>query len=168
MDAEHEAAAAFAAAARRYVAVVEGAWKPEPELLLGDLAAVLPALYGAALRLPDVAGKADELPDGMRLTAQRWKDVFDRLQEALPGDDYYWTVEPSIQEDPVELTGSLADDLADIYGDVKPGLDLLAAGGSMSAAAWEWRFSFWSHWGTHAVEALRIVHGRLAPDGASP
>ena len=99
------------------------------------------------------------------MTARQWKDVFDRLQEALPGDDYYWTVEPSIEKEPVELVGSLADDLADIYADVKPGLDLVAAGGSTSSAAREWRFSFWSHWGTHAVEALRVVHGRLAAGG---
>ena len=81
-------------------------------------------MYEAALRLPDVAREIDEPPDEARVTARQWKDVFDRLQEALPGDDYYWTVEPSIEKEPVELVGSLADDLADIYADVKPGLDL--------------------------------------------
>jgi hypothetical protein len=160
-----ERAAAFAAAARRYVAAVDSAPERDPELLLGDLAALLPVLYEAALQLPDVAGEVDEPSGEARVTAGQWKDVFDRLQEGLPGDDYYWTVEPSIEEEPVELAGSLADDLADIYADVKPGLDFVAAGGSTSSAAREWRLSFWSHWGTHAVEALRVIHGRLAAGG---
>ena len=31
--------------------------------------------------------------------------------------------------------------------------------GKHASAAWEWHFSFTSHWGTHAVDALRQIQG---------
>ena len=61
----------------------------------------------------------------------------------------------------------MSDDLGDIYRDVKEGLLLLAEGLSADAV-WHWRFNFWSHWGEHSVNALRIIHLRLAEVGGGP
>ena len=66
------------------------------------------------------------------------------------------------KDDPELLTGSLADDLTGVYLDLKSGLDQLRSGVPNRDVIWEWRFTFWSHWGEHAVNALRIIHARLA------
>lgn len=54
--------------------------------------------------------------------------------------------------------GSLADDLADIWRDLRAGLDALEGGSQWQDVAWEWRFGLQTHWGRHAVEALRALH----------
>jgi hypothetical protein len=59
----------------------------------------------------------------------------------------------------------LADDLADIHRDLTHGLRALADGAAHEDVVWEWRFGFYSHWGRHATEALRVLHARLAAQG---
>lgn len=62
-------------------------------------------------------------------------------------------------EEPV--TGDLADDLADIYCDIVPGLALYRSGRHEEAAD-HWRFWFAQHWGEHATSALRAAWSFLA------
>lgn len=63
---------------------------------------------------------------------------------------------------PDPVVGSLADDLADIWRDLRPGLDAMDA--VQSAAAdpetilWHWRWTFAYHWGRHAAAAIRVLH----------
>jgi hypothetical protein len=71
--------------------------------------------------------------------------------------EVYWEVfDPYVDEPPV--AGSLSDDLLDVYFDVRRGLDLWKSKAPRAAAIWEWRFHFDSHWGDHAVDALRALH----------
>ena len=53
--------------------------------------------------------------------------------------------------------GDLNDDLRDIARDLADGLALFDRGAT-SSAIWHWRFTFESHWGRHAVEAIRVLH----------
>ena len=100
-------------------------------------------------------------------THELWKTLFDRLQAVLGNNDYYWTADP-LEEPKMQLGGSLADDLADIYLEMKINLNLLAEGASENEIVWDWRFGFWNHWGAHAVEALRVIHAQLAAMGGLP
>lgn len=52
------------------------------------------------------------------------------------------------------------DDLADIYRDLRDGLDLYALGDPdhVAEAAWQWRFGYEHHWGEHLFRALMTVH----------
>jgi hypothetical protein len=159
-----DSVAAFRSAAERYVAVVDAAGGGSAADLLADIVGVLPALYEAALRLPEPMVETAELPE-TRLTHEHWLEVFNRLQGVLGKDDVYWTVDPFGPEEQEELVGSLADDLADIYRDVKEGLELAAMGASEHEVLWQWRFNFWVHWGVHLVDALRISHAHLAEAG---
>ena len=156
--------AAFRAVAERYVSAVETAGGGSSNDLFAKLLRVLPGLYEAALRLPSPDMESAELPEA-GMTHEQWKEVFDRLQVVIGADDLYWTVVPFGKEERDELAGSLADDLADIYRDVKEGLELAASGASDDEVLWAWRFNFWAHWGQHAVEALRIIHEHLAEAG---
>jgi hypothetical protein len=156
--------AAFRAVAERYVSAVEATSERSPDDLFATLVRVLPRLYEAALRLPYPVVESADLPEA-RLSHEQWKEAFDGLQEILGARDLYWTVVPFGEDKRDELAGSLADDLADIYRDVKEGLELAASGASENEVLWQWRFNFWAHWGEHAVEALRIIHAHLAEAG---
>jgi Domain of unknown function (DUF5063) len=54
------------------------------------------------------------------------------------------------------IHGSLADDLADIYRDLKKGL-ILSEKTSAEDALWNWRLHFDFHWGNHAMSALKAI-----------
>jgi hypothetical protein len=54
------------------------------------------------------------------------------------------------------VTGSLTDDVIDVYCDLKMGLDAFDAG-HVEGAVWDWRFNFAHHWGHHAVDGLRAL-----------
>ena len=61
----------------------------------------------------------------------------------------------------MNLCGSLADDLADIYADVKPGIRAWDSeeDSYLEGIAFGWKTPlFGSHWGVHAVSAMRALH----------
>jgi hypothetical protein len=97
------------------------------------------------------------------MTDQQWDDLYSILKEKLGNWDLYSHVfDPTRDQEAIK--GSLADDIADIYRDLKKGLvchhsdckppdDILC----------EWRLLFYSHWGDHATSALRTIHFLLEP-----
>jgi hypothetical protein len=54
-------------------------------------------------------------------------------------------------------TGSLADDLTDIYFELKRGLNMLDAAGP-DEVAHLWELGFKEHWGQHLVDAERHLY----------
>lgn len=69
----------------------------------------------------------------------------------------YWEVFDPYVKDAL-VAGSLSDDILDVYFDVRRGLDLWQSSAPPAAAIWEWKFGLDSHWGDHAVDALRALH----------
>ncbi len=59
------------------------------------------------------------------------------------------------------MVGDVADDISDIYIDVRRGLDLFDRG-LESDALWVWVFNFHIHWGKHATSAIRALHAYFA------
>ena len=111
------------------------------------------ALYAAALSLPVVEPSADD------------------RDRAAPGDvpavtldalDVYWiALAPHDMADDRHGAGSLVDDFSDIYHEIREGLALWDEGAEVDAV-WQWRFSFLSHWGDHAANALWALHHGIA------
>jgi len=97
-----------------------------------------------------------------RLTQQDWERLYQALKVKLGGWNLYIDVfDPT--RDTEAIHGSLADDIADIYRDIKEGLDhpdpTLA---TQHHIIWKWRLLYYSHWGQHAMGALRTIHWLLA------
>ncbi len=143
----------FAITARRYCdyaesSAVETSAYAEMQLVRTLLA----SLYFQALALPPV--ECD--PVESLLTHEDYQQMFARFGRLPVG--YYNTVFDPLQVDPVDCTlGDLADDLADVWRDVKEGL-LLFEAGRRDAAGASWEESFEIHWGYHAVKALGVIH----------
>jgi hypothetical protein len=142
----------FAGLAERFVAWMD-AWSGTPEENAQTALRFLPELYLEAISLPDTfPDTADDLDDTAHLP--RWKTLTTKLR-SLPVDGYWKVFSPLKQDEPVQC--SLADDLADIYLDLDRGLSYFKKGDT-DRAVWEWRFSFWQHWGRHLVGALSALH----------
>jgi hypothetical protein len=158
-----EIAKQFSVTVRRFCKIVESAPTLEKNQLLVQIYQILPELIGQAIHLPDVELSDEEDPNRVdsRGFHEQWKELFDLLQEKLGDADLYWQLlDPTM--DSKTGAGLLADDLADIYGNLKEGLVLLEGPeGSPREAIWHWRLLFYSHWGQHAIDALRIIHFHL-------
>jgi len=124
---------------------------------------LLPRLYAAALALPRV--EPDTESAGERtVTHDDWQALFTDFRDRLGRWSAYFNVSDPYDEanhEPVRM--SLADDLADIYRDVKNGLlaEQAVAAARPKDVLWTWRFDFESHWATHAADALRALQAAL-------
>jgi hypothetical protein len=150
-----EVAEEFDLVAARYCSFIESSEDLDRDRFLRELERHLVALYSAAIDLPFGGVDLADAPHSM--TSGEWQALNERLSEKL-GDtnDYQLMFDP--YEDKKPVVASLADDVADIYRDLKDGFALLDEGGSRDGAVWEWRFGFESHWGRHAAHALYAVY----------
>lgn len=110
---------------------------------------LLAVLYVTACNLPDV----EPTDRDFDLPSQKVKIEFGNI-------DWYREVFDPYETDAEPVTGSLADDLMDIYSDVKRGLLMYERGAEEDKidAVWHWKFHFEAHWGFHLVDALRAMH----------
>jgi len=118
---------------------------------------ILPLLISQAAELPDI-GKLRTQQDG--IAHESGRAVFENLRIELGDRDSYQKIfDPWRSEGAEPIFGSISDDLADTWHDLKLGLLVLDAGSAANAIA-EWRFSFWYHWGCHhATHVLRPLLG---------
>jgi hypothetical protein len=118
-------------------------------------------VYERALALPELDFVGSE-PAPNRIEHQEWEQVRKKVGERLCRD-YYWEVFEPLEKDPPEpLTGSISDDLTDIWRDLKVGMTAFERGTppDMINAFWHWRFSLETHWARHVagvVSALTAV-----------
>lgn len=142
--------------AQAYCGLIEqAAVKKPPSRWLTDVAALLPRINAAVAALQD--DLRPERWDDQDLDARF--DLYARLHELLGELDAYW-LEFDALGDEACRSGSLADDLTDIYCELKSGLELAgaapekAADGTEQAVA-NWRTGYLKHWGRHVIDAQR-------------
>ena len=161
-----EIAERFAVVARQYCAIVDAASGSSREKFLTEVYSILPRLIDQAISLPDIELKSGEgmvrdpakITEAARLRHPEWQRRYHLLGEKLGNwNSYQMVFNPT--QNTESLSGSFADDLTGIYCDLKKALVENEAGlVSPQNSIWEWRFSFCSHWGRHAIDALKVIH----------
>jgi Domain of unknown function (DUF5063) len=157
---------AFIQTAQKFCSVVENSHE-ELHIWIKDVLLSTTALYAAGLVLsqiptPELSDVKDEREQN-NLEGQ-WKALYNRLSTLLREKRWYGYIDFETQlahQAQEQLYGDLADDLADIYRDVKPGLRRwnITADEYLGDIVWDWQFHFTSHWGEdHAVAALGYLH----------
>jgi hypothetical protein len=151
----------FCEVADSLCAVVDAAQSMSREDLVLEISQLLPLVIGEAISLPAVepgdSSNRTEIRKA-RITQEQWGDLYSLLKEKLGDWNLYSQVfDPT--KDREAIDGSLADDIADIYRDLKGGLVVHHSDLAPSTdILWEWRLGFYSHWGKHAIDALRTIH----------
>ena len=155
----------FATVASRFCSVVDSAPSLERSEFAAQVYRMLPRLIDAAIGLPNVQ-LSDDPNLAVRRKTEEWNRLYISLKEKLEGwDSYRQVFDPT--QDAEAIYGSLADDIADIYGDLKRALVLRETPRFRPEdLIWECRLAFHSHWGKHAMDALLTIHFRLQDDGA--
>jgi len=85
-------------------------------------------------------------------------ELFSRLRQLLGERDGYWLEFDAVTDDQCK-SGSLADDLTDIYCELKSGLLSLEENlKNRDEAIDGWRCGFKMHWGKHLVDAEKHLY----------
>lgn len=143
--------------AQRYCGLIEAS-SAEFASWLEDVAELLPRLHAAVSSLNGKVYQGDVTltPD---LDARF--ELYTHLVVLLGDRDSYWLEFDRI-DDSVTMTGSLADDLTDIYCELKHGLRTVDDDPELSVHAWLRGFAL--HWGQHLTDAERHLSA-LASQG---
>ncbi|GHN00329.1 hypothetical protein WSM22_18180 [Cytophagales bacterium WSM2-2] len=148
----------FLEAADRYCKFLESI--PTNVDFFKEIHLTLTHLYLTAIKLPEISIDTNYEPD-VSISLEQQKEIIDRLFGHLGDKRYYWhTFDPYDHIDNQPVCGDLADDLLDIYKDLKRGLLKYDLPGieSKEHALWEMQFLFKNHWGAHCINAMRAVH----------
>lgn len=152
----------FRVLAERYCAFIESFDSLKRGEFVWQLAEHLVDLYAAGMRLPSQYGD-DGFEAPASMTNAEWQELFWRLRRKLGDADLYSVMFDPYESGATPIAGSLADDAADIYRDLRRGLAVIAVDGGLDNAVWEWQFGFDNHWGEHATAALYALHSLTHP-----
>ena len=141
----------MAAVAEAYCALIERI-EVADSVWLQQLASLLPRLHAAVEALGNSQTDMNHwlMPD---LDARF--ELFAQLRRLLGNKDSYW-MEFDVAHDGQSMSGSLADDLTDIYCELKHGLKLLD--NEPGQASNDWRSGYHLHWGQHLLDAERHLY----------
>ena len=120
---------------------------------LDQLFTLMPRLHAAVTALN--AYDTGEIPPNEVDLDERF-EVYSRLRRMLGERDSYW-LEFDAAPEAMHMSGSLADDLTDIYFDLRYGLELLDEVWPQRAAQ-AWQSTYRMHWGQHLVDAERHLY----------
>ncbi|MGB5305245.1 MAG: DUF5063 domain-containing protein [Gammaproteobacteria bacterium] len=126
---------------------------------LESLYQLLPQLHSAVTALN--AYDTGDLPL-LEVDLDERFELYSRLRKQLGERDSYW-LEFDASPEQLHMSGSLADDLTDIYFDLKHGLELLDEAWPQRAAQ-AWQSSYRAHWGQHLVDAERHLYALKVRD----
>lgn len=151
----------MASVAREFCALIDGdrdvGW-------IHRLTKLLPRLHVAitALAEPSEVGRV-----GLVYDDEKRCELFLRLSNELQKDRLLCTVLVEVPTDSrqrQQMCERMADNLADMYFDLKQGLARLADDPQCAAAIWQ--YTFYTHWGKHLLDAecwLRAVESGSEP-----
>jgi hypothetical protein len=150
----------FVAVANEYCKYAGHASEIKGDEMLRILQRLLPLLYLKASLLPSLEPYFEDGNEKF-VNESDWFRVNDDFKEKLgTANDY-----PDISDDKLNDTegyimSSLAENLADMYQDLKNFLLLYQTGTPevMNDAIWECRMNFESYWGQKLVNSLRAIH----------
>jgi hypothetical protein len=138
--------------AEQYCKLIEGL-VDESDQWLASLYQLMPRLH-SAVTLLNAYDTGDLQVSGVDLD-ERF-ELYSRLRKRLGERDSYWLEFDAAPEE-MHMSGSLADDLTDIYFDLQHGLQLMAQAWPHRAAQ-AWQSSYRMHWGQHLVDAERHLY----------
>ena len=150
----------FVAAANEYCKYAEHASELKGDEILKILQRLLPYLYLKASLLPSLDPFFDD-GNGNFVTETDWFRIHNAFKEKFgTANDFLEVFDDKIKDSEGPLVSSLAENMTDIYQDLKDFLLLYQTGTQevMNDAVWECRMNFENFWGQKLTNSLRAIH----------
>ena len=142
-----------------YCLFIEQTDQHTAEELIAFVHKLFPMLYMKGLFLPTIEIAQEETAERY-VTEEEWQSVFNNLRNILSEKDLFWTIDPEITGGNEAVKLSLAENLTDIYQDLK---DFIMQYQKNSRAAKEIAVNeckswFTGRWGKRITEATHYLH----------
>jgi hypothetical protein len=150
----------FVAVANEYCKYAEHSSELKGDEMLKILQRLLPFLYLKASLLPSFNPFFDDGNEKF-VTETDWFKIHDSFKDKFgTANDYMEVFDEKINESEGPVVSSLAENMADIYQDLKNFLLLYQTGTQevMNDAVWECRMNFENFWGQKLTNSLRAIH----------
>jgi hypothetical protein len=150
----------FVAVANEYCKYLEHAAEIKGEELLRIMQRLLPLLYLKASFLPDFSPFFEDGNEKF-VSEMDWQRINYALRKGFgSADEYLEIFDEMSSEADGPMVSSIAENLTDIYQDIKNFLLLYQTGTNevMNDAVWECKLNFENYWGQKLVNALRAIH----------
>ncbi len=150
----------FVAVANEYCKYAEHAGELKGGEILRILQRLLPLLYLKASLLPELEPFFEDDNEKF-VTESDWFRINDAFKSKFgTANDYLELYDEKYIESETPVPSSLAENMADIYQDMKDFLLLYQTGTKevMNDAVWECRLNFENIWGQKLVNALKAIH----------
>jgi hypothetical protein len=150
----------FVAVANEYCKYAEHVSELKGEEILRILQRLLPLLYLKATFLPEFTPYFEDGNEKF-VTEGDYSLVHDNFKLKFgSANDYFEVFDEKIMETEGPVVSSLAEDMTDIYQDLKDFILLYQTGTLevMNDALWECRMNFENIWGQKLVNSLRAIH----------
>lgn len=150
----------FVAVANEYCKYAEHASEIKGEALLKILQRLLPLLYLKTSFLPELTPYFEEGNEKF-VSETDWSKIHDDFKKKFgSANDYLEVFDERMNDSEGPVVASIAENMADIYQDLKDFILLYQTGTIevMNDALWECRMNFERYWGQKLLNALRAVH----------
>ena len=120
---------------------------------------ILPLLYLKGSFLPDLVVEYPEANERF-VTQEQWENIFTMLRDKFGHDDEYWVINPELLNENEPVKASLAENIADIYQDMKDFVLLFKKNthASRQNATHECKYLFKTHWGIRVGNLIPKIH----------
>ena len=149
----------FLTVANEYCLFIEKADNYSKDDIINYLLKICPLIYLKGALLPESEESEYEITE--RYVAEEdWESVYKPLKNKLGKEDIYWKLTNNEAGENVPTMASIADNLADIYQDLKDFIMLYQKGtqASKENAIAECQMLFKTHWGSIIVSAHKALH----------
>ncbi len=150
----------FVAVANEFCKYMEHSSDIKGEEMLKILQRILPFLYLKASLLPALEPYFEDGNERF-VTESDWFRIHDTLREKFgTANDYLEVFDERMNDSEGPVTANLAENMADIYQDLKDFLLLYQTGTEevMNDAVWQCRMNFETYWGQKLANSLRAIH----------
>ncbi len=150
----------FVAVANEYCKYTEHAGELKGDEILKILQRLLPLMYLKASLLPALEPFFEDGNEKF-VTESDWNRIHNSFREKFgTANEYLDIFDDRLSESEILVPSSLAENMADIYQDMKDFLLLYQTGTQevMNDAIWECRMNFENIWGQKLVNAMRAIH----------
>jgi hypothetical protein len=134
-------------AVKEYCELIESS--EEGDAWLKKISKVLPRLHVAIAAFSEATLTRESV---FKINLDDRFDLYSRLHLMLGDRDAYWMVF-DVSSESQQMSGSLADDLTDIYCELKQGLRSFNNEHNPDSAVTNWYQGYKRHWGQHLLDA---------------
>lgn len=151
-------------AAQNFCIYIENEIQTDKDEFVQKARKLVAALYTAALQIPKLVYDSLDSDCDYAISKEAEAKITTSIYSRIPFQYYWITLEPFQTIGEIETgMGDVADDLLDIYKDLKASLLAYNSAGkhTRERALWLLELGFTHHWGQHCIDALQAIHHYL-------